>query len=77
MARDAGAEDIRAVIIAALELFFRVAFEAQRRVRIHKLRGAADIRYIVTKHAHRFFGHEATDLFGCLLFVAIDACLPE
>ena len=63
--------------IAALKLFSCVAFEAQRTVRIHKLRGTADVRYIVAEHADRFFSHEAAGLFGYLLFVAIDACLPE
>ncbi len=77
MARDTGSEYKWPMIIAALELFSCVAFEAQRTVRVHKLCGAADIRNVVTEHAHRFFGHEATGFFGYLLFVAIDAGLPE
>ncbi len=77
MARDTGSEYKWPMIVAALELLSRVALEAYRTVRVHKLRGTADIRYVVTEHAHRFFSHEATNLFGYLLFVAIDACLPE
>jgi hypothetical protein len=52
------------MIIAALKPLSCVAFEAERTVRIYKLGGTADIRYIVTEHAHRFFDYEATDLFG-------------
>ena len=77
MARNTGSEYKWPMIIAALELFFLVALETKRTFRVHKLRRTADIRYIVTEHAHRLFNHEATDLFGYLLFMAIDACFPE
>ncbi len=77
MAGNTGSEYKWPMIVAALEFFSRVAFEAERAIRVHKLRGTAGVRYIVTEHAHRFFSHEATDLFGYLLSVAIDTCLSE
>ena len=77
MTRYAGSEYEWPMIIAAFKFLSCVAFKAYRSVCTHKLRSAADIRYIVTEHAHRFLSHQTANAFGYLLFVAIDACLPE